>query len=153
MWRSERRFYSQLPETPGQDNFPPNLYDMMFFFKVKVLTIHRRHFGNVIDSTQLPRPLIFEGGPSKSSKFKVIRMSWNFVWWKGIVCSFQKYINFHSTLAVSHMTLWCSRQVISAERVMVRCWNSSRISSKRSPINHHIMTWHLTMGTSLRCHI
>ena len=56
--------------------------DMMFFFKVKILAAI---FENFTSPTQVPRTLIFERGPAKSSKFKIIRMNGNFARRKGMV--------------------------------------------------------------------
>ena len=46
---------------------------------------------DVIDPTQAPRPLIFEGGLKNPPKFKVVRMSWNFARTKAKVLANQSY--------------------------------------------------------------
>ena len=62
---------------------------MIFFVKVKDLAIHHHHFENCHWPHPGATPSNLRGGSKKSSKFKVLRLTWNLSWTKGRVCSFQ----------------------------------------------------------------
>ena len=106
---------------------PPHLYDLYYgsivFFKVKVLTIHRRHFEKCHRPHPGATPSNLRGGSKNSSKLKMVRLPWNLARTKARVCSFWKCINFHPTPYMRLKILWSCRQGISRQRVGVGGWN------------------------------
>ena len=72
--------------------------NMMFFFKVKVLTIHHHHFGKCHQPRTSTTPSNLRGDMKNPPKFKFLELTWNFACTKNRECRFQKYINFHPSL-------------------------------------------------------